>query len=181
MVAICVAKLSYSFISILSVWQPPGRASHHARSRVLSDEGVPQDLGQLAGSEGSVRFVPAQSANTLLEDEESDQNHLPQGTLPLKPSSGRGGRLFCLYLERQQALVDLSPFQASLAVGAGRVRPPFVARQVDQGELPVHFPPPSQDDLEHGVAPRGVGVSGCLARRPAGGRKRRSNEGCSWG
>lgn len=46
------------------------RVSHHACPWVFSDEGVPQDLGQLAGSEWSVRFVPAQSSNTLLENEE---------------------------------------------------------------------------------------------------------------
>lgn len=86
--------------------------------------------------------------------------------------------MFCLYLERQQALVDLSSFEASLTVSAGRVRPPFITRQVDQGELPVHFPPPSQDDLEHGVAPGGVSVSRCLARRP-GGDEERNNQGCS--
>lgn len=48
--------------------------SHHACPWVLSDEGVPQDLGQLAGSEWSVRFVSAQSSNTLLENEERDEN-----------------------------------------------------------------------------------------------------------
>lgn len=73
MVAICVAKLNYLFISIFCVWRAPRRASHHACSRVLSDEGVPQDLGQLAGSERGVRFVPAQSSNTLLENEERDK------------------------------------------------------------------------------------------------------------
>lgn len=61
-------------------------------------------------------------------------------------------------LQRQQALVDLGSFQSGLPVGAGRVRPSLVPRQVNERELPVHLPPPPQDDLEHGVAPRGVSV-----------------------
>lgn len=44
-----------------------GGGTHHARPGVLPDERVPQHLGQLAGSERSVRFVPAQSSNALLE------------------------------------------------------------------------------------------------------------------
>lgn len=43
--------------------------AHHARPRVFSDERVPQHLGQLAGPEWSVRFVPAQSSNALLKAE----------------------------------------------------------------------------------------------------------------
>lgn len=48
---------------------------HHACSGVFSDEGVPQHLGQLAGSERSVRFVPAQSSNALLKTESQEQRH----------------------------------------------------------------------------------------------------------
>lgn len=44
-----------------------GGGTHHARPGVLPDERVPQHLGQLAGSERSVRFVPSQSSNALLE------------------------------------------------------------------------------------------------------------------
>lgn len=61
-------------------------------------------------------------------------------------------------LERQQALVDLCSFQACLTVSAGCVRSPLVARQVDERELSVHLPPPPENDLEDGVAPRGVSV-----------------------
>lgn len=76
-------------------------------------------------------------------------------------------------LERQQALVDLGSFQAGLTVGAGRVRSPLVARQVDERELSVHLPPPSENDLEDGVAPRGVSVGRRLARGSDGGAEQR--------
>lgn len=39
----------------------------HARARILPDEGVPQDLGELAGSEWSVDLVSPQSPDALLK------------------------------------------------------------------------------------------------------------------
>ena len=54
----------------------------------------------------------------------------------------------------------------SLSVGRGRVSPPLVSREVDERELPVerllHVRVP-EDDLEHGVRARGVGVGRGLA------------------
>ena len=46
------------------------------------------------------------------------------------------------HLERQQALVDVGSLQTSLAVGAGRIGPPFVPRKVNEGELAMHLPLP---------------------------------------
>lgn len=52
-------------ISARGLWG--GDDAHHARPGVFSNERVPQHLGQLAGSEWSVRLVPAQSSNALLQ------------------------------------------------------------------------------------------------------------------
>ena len=41
---------------------------YHACSGVLADEGIPQHLCQLAGSEGSVWFVPPQRPDALLKE-----------------------------------------------------------------------------------------------------------------
>ena len=83
-------------------------------------------------------------------------------------------------LKCQQALVDLSSFEASLTIGAGRVRSSLVPRQVDEGELSVHLPPPTQNDLEHGVASRGVSVCRGLTWSPAGteGKKHHNAYSC---
>ena len=70
-------------------------------------------------------------------------------------------------LERQQGLVDLCSLHPGLPVGGVGVRPPLIARQVNQGELAVQrllVVVGSQDDLEHSVAPRGVSVGAGLAR-----------------
>ena len=93
----------------------------------------------------------------------------PANTLP-------GADLCPSDLESQQALVDLGALQARLPVGAGRVGAPLVARQVDQGELAVHLALAPQDDLEHGVATRRVGVGRRLARRPGGGGESEGRE-----
>ena len=71
-----------------------------------------------------------------------------------KPQCGRGLSWRPAYLEGQQAFVDLGSLQARLPVGAGRVRPALVPRQVDEGELAVHLALPPQNDLEDGVATR---------------------------
>lgn len=84
-------------------------------------------------------------------------------------------------LECQQALVDLGSFQAGLTVSAGRVCAPLISRQVDQRELSVHLPPPTKNDLEHGVAPRGVSVRWSLTRGPKGDAERqRQRQDKSW-
>lgn len=61
-------------------------------------------------------------------------------------------------LEGKQAFVDLRSLQTGLAVSTRGIRPPLVACEVDEGELAVHFPLPPENDLEDGVAARGVGV-----------------------
>lgn len=100
-----------------------------------------------------------------VEDEEAGEEKVDEENKRKRRRRSGGGDL-----KRQQALVDLGSLQAGLAVGAGRVRPPLIARQVDERELPVHLPPPPQDDLEDGVAPGGVGVGRRLPRGP--GRRR---------
>lgn len=58
------------------------------------------------------------------------------------------------HLQGQQAFVDLCSLHAGLPVGARCVGASFVPREVYEGELSVHLPLPSEDDLEHGVATR---------------------------
>ena len=82
--------------------------THHAGLGLLADEGVPEDLGELAGPEGQVGPLAAQSSDALLEGE--------------------------------QGLVDLGPLHPGLPVGRGGVRPPLVARQIDQREFAVQRP-----------------------------------------
>lgn len=53
---------------VLMLWLFP----HHARSGVLSYERVPQHLRQLARSERSVGFVPAQGSDALLQKNHRD-------------------------------------------------------------------------------------------------------------
>ena len=72
-----------------------------------------------------------------------------------------------LHLEGQQGLVDLGALHPGLPVGGVGVRPPLVTRQVNQRELAVQgllVVVGPQDDLEHGVTPRGVSIGAGLAR-----------------
>lgn len=46
--------------------------AHHACSGIFSNEGVSQDLGQLAGSERSVRFVSAKGSDAFLRVKDND-------------------------------------------------------------------------------------------------------------
>lgn len=69
-------------------------------------------------------------------------------------------------LQRQQTFVDLCALETRLSVGARRVRPSLVPRQVDEREFTVHFAPPAEDNLKHGVTAGRVSVSRGLSRRP---------------
>ena len=76
-------------------------------------------------------------------------------------------RVIIPHLEGQQGLVDLGALHPGLPVGGVCVSPPLVTRQVDEGELAVQgllVVVCPQDDLEHGVTPRGVSVGAGLAR-----------------
>lgn len=51
----------------------PEVITDHASAGIFPDEGVSQDLGELAGSEWGVRFVTAKSSDTLLKQAERER------------------------------------------------------------------------------------------------------------
>lgn len=79
-------------------------------------------------------------------------------------------------LKSQQAFINLSSLQASLAVGTRSISPPLVPCQVDQGELAVHLVLPTKNYLEYSVAARRVGVGRRLPRCSGQDKRERRQE-----
>lgn len=99
-------------------------------------------------------FVPAQSSDTLLVKGNGTSVIFSNGGKHFETFRETNLSFFCMDLQCQQTFVDLGSLQTGLAVGTGRVGPPFVPSKVDEGELAVHLPFPPENDLEHGMAAR---------------------------
>ena len=115
-----------------------------------------------------MRLVTAKSPDTLLKQEKQThtvweiKTYLIGITVYVAAKVARNAWQLPTNLQGQQAFVDLSSLQTSLAVSTRCVSPPLITCEVDEGELSMHLPLPPKNDLENGVAARGVCVGRCL-------------------